>query len=166
MSRETKDWYAVACLHGADTRRHPLIALIVRARSYFRCRPRGGSRCSRVIQEEGSRKRFGHPSPPSFICYRELIGRGSCSCRALQGSWKRADHEAELFQSDSFESFPGCDSVFAQGARVESRRAIGEHMGPATIHTFCIPQIFSLSSRISISRFLPRPMIRSRISIA
>jgi hypothetical protein len=157
VSRETKDWYAVACLHGADTRRHPLIALIVRARSYFRCKPRGGSRCSRVIQEEGSRKRFGHPSPPSFICYHELIGRGSCSCRALQGSWKRADHEAELFQSDSFESLPGCDSVFTQGARVESRRAIGEHMGPVYVTYFLYTSDFFTQFTYINLAFSPAP---------
>ena len=57
-------------LHGTDSRRHPSIFLIDRAGSR-RCWSRGGPRCSRVIQEERSRKRFVHPSlPPSVIRLR------------------------------------------------------------------------------------------------
>ena len=87
----------------------------------------------------------------------KLIGRGSCSCRALQGSWKRADHEAELFQSDSFEPFPGCDSVFAQGARVESRRAIGEHMGPVYVTYFLYTSDFFTQFTYINLAFSPAP---------
>lgn len=68
-------------LHGADTRRHPtFVAPTDCARSCSRCLPRGGSRCFRVIQEEGPRERFGlaHTDPrnretnPSSSVYPRL----------------------------------------------------------------------------------------------
>ena len=77
------------------------------------------------------------------------------SCCTLQGSWKRADNEAELFQSDSFQSLPGRHSVSPQRARMENGRTTGEYVPPG-ISAFCTQWIFIQFTYINLA-FSPAP---------